>query len=168
MEYEPEGFDLGDGFWYLPDFLLRGVLIRNGGVPQDLWVEVKGEMTATDAEKICRFKDISLDDSGLVITIKRPILILWNIPDGDDASELTTCAIDSAYDYDRFPRIQPFNFDTIDGDHYAAFPCINKKGNFAIIGGDYIDAMDFKATEKAYRSARQASFEQTNSHKFGG
>ena len=28
-EYEPEGFDLGDGLYYLPDFLLHDVWIRN-------------------------------------------------------------------------------------------------------------------------------------------
>ena len=33
-EYEPEGFDLGDGVRYLPDFLLHGVAGRaEGTVP---------------------------------------------------------------------------------------------------------------------------------------
>ena len=26
-EYEPEGYDLGDGTYYLPDFLLHGVTV---------------------------------------------------------------------------------------------------------------------------------------------
>ena len=39
-EYEPEGYDLGDGIYYLPDFLLHGVDGRDGG---DLYVEVKGK-----------------------------------------------------------------------------------------------------------------------------
>ena len=30
-EYEPEGYDLGDGIYYLPDFLLHGVDGRDGG-----------------------------------------------------------------------------------------------------------------------------------------
>jgi hypothetical protein len=34
-EYEPEGFDLGDGLYYLPDFRLRG---RWGNI----WLEIKG------------------------------------------------------------------------------------------------------------------------------
>ena len=38
-EYEPEGYDLGNGLTYLPDFLLHGVDGRSGG---DLYVEVKG------------------------------------------------------------------------------------------------------------------------------
>lgn len=32
-QYEPEGFDLGNGIWYLPDFWLPGF---------ELWVEIKG------------------------------------------------------------------------------------------------------------------------------
>ena len=41
-EYEPEGYDLGGGLCYLPDFLLHGV---RGRVAGDLYVEVKGTMT---------------------------------------------------------------------------------------------------------------------------
>ena len=40
FEYEPEGYDLGNGLMYLPDFLLHGVDGRGGG---DLYVEVKGQ-----------------------------------------------------------------------------------------------------------------------------
>ena len=40
-EYEPEGYDLGNGLRYLPDFLLHGV---EGRVTGDLYVEVKGNM----------------------------------------------------------------------------------------------------------------------------
>lgn len=28
-EYEPEGYDLGDGTYYLPDFLLHGVTVNH-------------------------------------------------------------------------------------------------------------------------------------------
>ena len=42
-EYEPEGYDLGDGIYYLPDFLLHDVAGRAGG---DLYVEVKGNMSS--------------------------------------------------------------------------------------------------------------------------
>lgn len=45
-EYEPEGFDLGDGLYYLPDFYL----------PQSKqFFEVKGILEELDAEKIRRF-----------------------------------------------------------------------------------------------------------------
>ena len=49
-EYEPEGYDLGDELSYLPDFLLHGVTFNHAGkqVNCDLFVEVKGKMTAKD------------------------------------------------------------------------------------------------------------------------
>ncbi len=40
-EYEPEGFDLGEAGWYLPDFYLPSC---------NMWVEIKGTK-ATDEEK---------------------------------------------------------------------------------------------------------------------
>lgn len=41
FEYEKEGFDLGDGTWYLPDFWLPAL---------KLWVEIKGELDFIDHE----------------------------------------------------------------------------------------------------------------------
>jgi len=40
-KYEPEGFDLGDGIWYLPDFWLS---------KRECWVEIKG-CVSNDEEK---------------------------------------------------------------------------------------------------------------------
>ena len=57
-EYEPEGFDLGDRLYYLPDFLLHDVFDKSDvdyTRSTDLWVEVKGVMTELDAGKISRF-----------------------------------------------------------------------------------------------------------------
>jgi hypothetical protein len=46
-EYEPEGFDLGDGYYYLPDFYLP---------EHEVWVEIKGkDLTKEEREKIERF-----------------------------------------------------------------------------------------------------------------
>ena len=46
-KYEPEGFDLGDGYYYLPDFYLP---------EQGVWVEIKGQkLTEEEREKIERF-----------------------------------------------------------------------------------------------------------------
>lgn len=50
-EYEPEGFDLGDGVWYLPDFK---VTERNGATT---WYEIKPEGVCRDA-KFEKFKAI--------------------------------------------------------------------------------------------------------------
>lgn len=47
-EYEPEGFELSDGTYYLPDFWLPDL---------HLWVEVKGVMTDSDMHKIEQFRE---------------------------------------------------------------------------------------------------------------
>lgn len=46
-QYEPEGFDLGDGCYYLPDFYLP---------ESDVWIEVKGkQLTEEERGKIEKF-----------------------------------------------------------------------------------------------------------------
>lgn len=46
-QYEPEGFDLGEGYRYLPDFYLPN---------EDVWVEIKGkQLSEIEREKIERF-----------------------------------------------------------------------------------------------------------------
>lgn len=46
-QYEPEGFSLGDGYYYLPDFYLP---------ENDSWVEIKGmEIDDKTHEKLIRF-----------------------------------------------------------------------------------------------------------------
>ena len=145
-EYEPEGYDLGDGLYYLPDFLLHGVDGRDGG---DLYVEVKGQMSDLDALKINRFAE----QGGKV-------LVVGKIPEGDDAREFSDYISDRAYD-DHGDWPNEFNFATIDGDYFAAHPGINKDGRFELFGDDssYLCFQDDRATEKAYRLARQARFE---------
>ena len=103
-EYEPEGFDLGDGIWYLPDFLLHNVLIQCGGhydedgekwvadfVVSDLYVEAKGKMTQADAEKINRLAgdfvgDEITDESDNTWSVRlreRPTYVVGQLPRGD-------------------------------------------------------------------------------------
>ena len=153
-EYEPEGFDLGDGIYYLPDFLLHDVFDDSGvdyTGSTDLWVEVKGVMTEIDAKKILYFSGMS------------PILVVGNIPDGNDIYDLVSCAIEQSDSTDLFyPYATIFNFDTICGNNWGALPGINKQGIFDIlpIGATRnFDDINAKATEKAYRLARQARFE---------
>lgn len=48
-QYEPEGFELGGGLRYLPDFLLPHL---------DLWIEVKGDVpTLAEQEKVIRLTE---------------------------------------------------------------------------------------------------------------
>lgn len=56
-EYEPEGYDLSDGLYYLSDFLLHGVTVNNGCFRKgcDIYVEVKGRMSDADSEKSSGF-----------------------------------------------------------------------------------------------------------------
>ena len=145
-EYEPEGYDLGDGIYYLPDFLLHGVVGRDGG---DLWVEVKGWMTDDDAVKIRRFAELG-----------HKVLVVGPIPDGETADQIDSEISDRAYN-DRHGWPNEFNFRTIDGDYFAAHPGVNSRGGFELFGDDssYMLDRNDKKTEEAYRIARQARFE---------
>ncbi len=156
-EYEPEGYDLGGGLQYLPDFLLHGVQGRDGG---DLYVEVKGVMTAFDARKINRFASLGMRECHQCGKSPTAILIVGSIPNGETMQEINQNIADAAYsDHKGWPNY--YNFETIDGDYFAAHPGINWDGGFELFGDDssYLCEMDPDATEAAYRKARQARFE---------
>ena len=149
-EYEPEGFDLGGGLMYLPDFLLHGVQGRDGG---DLYVEVKGNMTQADVRKINRFARIRMDNG------ENGVFVVGRIPEGDDVDEIICNTSDMAYSDSS--DINVFNFETVDGDYFAAHPGVNLDGGFELFGDDssYLADMDPIKTERAFRAARQARFE---------
>ena len=157
-EYEPEGYHLDNGLLYLPDFLLHGVVGRDAG---DLYVEVKGKMTELDAKKINCFVDMGFPDSEELYKSETATLVVGAIPAGDDIRDIISEIGDRAYSTGNEHWPYEFNFETIDGDHYAAYPGINKNGYFELFGDDsnYLCDMDGYATEKAYRLARQARFE---------
>ena len=156
-EYEPEGFALPNGQFYLPDFLLHGCAGRS---PSDLYVEVKGKMTETDAKKIRQFSSINDFERQ---EISNPILVVAGIPYGNDIRDIEVFCQDLGYD--GFPGINggpyPFNFETIDGDYFVAHPGINKNGRFELFGDDsnYTYDRDDVATLRAFKLARQARFE---------
>lgn len=157
-EYEPEGYILGNGHRYLPDFLLHGV---SGRAASDLYVEVKGVMTAADAEKIFAFS--MPNAAGYEYKVENPTLILAGIPDGNTIDDINNYCED--WGYSGFPGFgqgpYPFNFMTIDGDYFVAHPGINKNGHFELFGddGSYWDDRDDTATLAAFKCARQARFE---------
>ena len=147
-EYEPEGFDLGDGIRYLPDFLLHGVEGRGADENGDLYVEVKGVLNDDDRIKIDRFS----------IPCQRPLLVVGSIPKTtrnwlaleDDALNGLDC--------DYF-----YNLQFCDADYYHAIPAVNKNGNFALFGADWNwDDYDFEATLNAYKKASMARFENSS------
>ena len=155
-EYEPEGFVLPSGKHYLPDFLLHGV---EGRAPKDLYVEVKGKMTDEDAQKIYEFCGYDRMEIG----VETPILVVGNIPEGNYIADIENYC--HKYGYYGFPDHKggpyPFNFETIDGDYFVAHPGINQNGKFELFGddGSYTYDRDDRATERAFRIARQARFE---------
>lgn len=159
-EYEPEGFDLGDGLYYLPDFKIKCYGTRGGcgEPPFDLYVEVKGKMTDLDAKKINRFLG-GYDEKTYMF--ENPVLIVGQIP-SEKAYLDTWCNSDEIGNYRDMDGcdIYPFNYETIDGDHFAAYPAV-KPGMFYLFGDDsnYINKEDIPFTKMCFTKARQARFE---------
>lgn len=139
--YEPEGFELPDGTWYIPDFLLRGV---GGRVPGegDLWIEVKGVMTDEDWAKVKAFP--------------MPIEVFGNIPAGEDFWDIASSLSDMFYRDNRF-----FGLECVDGDYYPGVPIVDRDGKFCIVGEDnnYLRDADENFTRMAYAVAINAKFD---------
>jgi len=49
-QYEPEGYDLGEAGWYLPDFWIENIGVRDTKNLIGAWAEIKGSK-ASDSEK---------------------------------------------------------------------------------------------------------------------
>ena len=154
-EYESQGYKCSDGTCYLPDFLLHNVAGRVNG---DLYVEVKGQMNDADAKKIKTFVAEGMTEDKRYTNT--PILIVGDMPYGNTIDDVIECIFERAYDdHEKWPNF--YNFETIDGDYFAAYPGINRRGQFEIFGDavHYLGRMNRRATEQAYRTARQARFE---------
>lgn len=180
-EYEPEGFELPGLGGYLPDFRVmchgtRGDCSDNAW---PLYIEVKGQMDAASAEKIKSFSFYhAYDDApwpepddpdydAKVLVIKRgaelrhfPLLIVSDIPNVEYPNDVTEEGFLGSYRSMGFD-LYPFNYETIDGDHFAAYPAADKHGRFYLMGDDthYINPEDQPRVMRAYQKARQARFE---------
>ena len=144
-EYEPEGFKLPSGDCYLPDFRIKcwGDRGNINDKPFDLWIEVKGKMTRTDAIKILEFAET------------HPILIVGKIPDLGCSSDAYAL---KAYESMDGCGPYPFNYETIDGDCFGAYPAAFE-GKFFLWGDDGNYIWNVSEVEAAYTKARQARFE---------
>lgn len=154
-EYEPEGFNLGNRMYYLPDFLIHDVTGRFNG---DLWVEVKGYMSEKDAEKINTF---ARGHSGLEVV--NPILVVGNIPTWDEINidGYTQLMQERYYKGMNGRNVSEFNYETIDGDWFGCCP-------YARVGGGlYLDDENRNydsefiskfITDYAFNMARQERF----------
>lgn len=144
-EYEPEGFVLDDGTTYLPDFLLHGLEGRCSG---DLYVEVKGRMTNEDMHKVQEFSK------------HKPIYIVTGIPvyKGRPNAKPHWFEEMEAKCYE-WPY--PYNFETVDGDHFGAFLGINLHGKPELFGDDsnYLSDAHEWVMNAAFMAASTARFE---------
>jgi hypothetical protein len=138
-EYEPEGFELPGGKRYLPDFRVKcyGYRVFEEDSPSDLYIEVKGEMTEEDLERIKEFSK------------EYPVLIVGNIPNSRR---------DLSFGLEYGP-MGAFSFEFVDGDGYMAIPTSRKRGKFFLMGPDYYDEEGAKRFDFALKAARQARFE---------
>ena len=167
-EYEPEGFELDDGTWYLPDFRVKCYGKRGDfdNEPFDLYIEVKGRMTEEDAHKIRAFSrtvdfwDTEHENSYYENIV--PVLIVGSIPDARNVYDVTDS--DCLGNYDRMDGVEiyPYNYETIDGDYFAAYPAATKDGHFYLMGDDsnYINSWDLDRVLRAYNKAKAARFER--------
>lgn len=160
-EYEPEGFDLGDGLYYLPDFLLRNVTIRKREV-RDLYVEVKGAQHEGDAEKIERFTGLKHDRYEFAYVDGTPLYVVGSVPSGESVYNLFEDAFRRECQfYADGGTIALFSHYTIDGDRYTALLCADGFGGVRL---DTDSTVTYRGdceerTLAAYAKARQARFE---------
>ena len=177
-EYEPEGFVIGDQY-YLPDFRLKCWGTR-GSIeekPFDLYVEVKGVMTEKDAQKIRDFSQLTFreiemekmiadhkfftDEDWILLNEKfpmNPVLIVGNIPDVLSPDDVNDSSIFKSYKPMNGINIYPFNYETIDDDHFAAYPDAFE-GKFYLMGDDMNYSGPSELAFRAYQKARAARFE---------
>lgn len=151
-EYEPEGFDLGNGVYYLPDFRVKcwGNRGEIWDEPYDLWIEVKGEMTISDERKLVKFaKKRLLNDMGYEFA--NPLLVVNCIPK-------SPLDFNESWEYMGSTEICPFNYQLIDGDYFGAMPAAHK-GKFFLWGADSNYIWNEDEVLNAYDIARQARFE---------
>lgn len=167
-EYEPEGFELDDGTWYLPDFRVKCYGTRGDfdNKPFDLYIEVKGHMSEEDAHKIRMFSGTAdlydTDHDRDYYEAIVPVLIVGRIPNISNVYDITDSFIIGNYNRMDGIEIYPYNYETIDGDYFAAYPAATKDGHFYLMGDDsnYINSWDLDRVLRAYNKAKAARFER--------
>jgi hypothetical protein len=138
-EYEKEGYDLGDGVYYLPDFWL----------PQlDIFVEVKGSrLSNEDTTKVERLAEQS----------NKRVAVVGSIPDENvfDNYDQTYLGqmfardwYDELYFFCRCPKCRSFGYE-FEG-RIRQCGCDSRDGE---------ELSDIHQFDKAYTKARQARFE---------
>ena len=160
-DYEPEGYNLGDGIYYLPDFVLHNVKAK--GFSGDLYVEVKGHMTEEDEVKIEKFYEVFSDNNELPVS-KKPLLVVGNIPYGKDKIELFNSVGDIKKQ--QIGCSLYFSYVPIMGLYLDAIFSIDNNNKPRLTFFTYDEnywKINEEATIKAYQKAREARFEHGES-----
>ena len=168
-EYEPEGFVLSDGTYYLPDFLLHNV---SGRGASDIYVEIQGNLTKEDLQKIDLFSRGDME----YLDPRYPIIIFGRIPNEEMAGGFSYDAIHFINGHSEIKKhyVEPYltldyskddneffyNLTFSEGDDYCTEPKAKIGGGLVL---DYPDNpynfVDKQKTIDAFRKARQARFE---------
>lgn len=139
-EYEPEGFDLGDGIYYLPDFYLPD---------DDVWVEIKGKaLSDEEREKIERFCVAKCD---LANGGSRFRLLEGQIPNELIAVTENICGIPA------FMYISPDEFEK--GNQKMGWGFTEKLKSGVLLAAIWIPSCGLDDMLNALDVARQARFE---------
>lgn len=140
-EYEPQGFKLDNGMWYLPDFLLHDIDYKGHSI--DLYVEVKGYLSDKDRDKVLCFSESA------------PILLVGALPWGYTFQEM----IDDIKE--KYGNSLYYNSLTIDGfDEPVTLGIIGDMWDQKIgIVELYSNEVNTKYTEEAYYKARNYRFD---------
>lgn len=133
-EYEPEGYQLSGGTYYLPDFLIRDASSRDPDNKMDLYVEVKGDLTFRDLNKVEQFSKFA------------PIIIFGSIPVIDKSNNIE-------YKHNEYM----FSYAFVDGDGYSTLPVKGK--DCGLLLSQDMDDVDLDSTISAYKKASMARFE---------
>ena len=143
-EYEPEGFNLGDGIYYLPDFYLPD---------DDVWVEIKGKaLSDEEREKIERFCIAKCD---LANGGSKFRLLEGQIPSKligvTGVTEDNFCGIPS------FAYVSPDEFEKFNVEMGLGFT--KKLESGVLLGAIWTPSCGFSKMCHALKVARQARFE---------
>ena len=166
-EYEPEGYELGDGQRYLPDFVIHNVGIERSedeGKLYDVYVEVKGEKPKEkDIKKFYAFSGV--DSTSNEKKCPKPLLVVSKIPE-----DLFEQFIISHYSGNPMKEESDYLFysmrfikNNFNSQRTAMF--FYKEGKLLIRSGDDpcyyedIGKEDRTFTDNAFKKARSARFE---------
>lgn len=144
-------YDYEDGWHHECTCRCGCLLYRENGDDPEIYERMRGPF------QCALNQSIMVGEPRYCITkIQNPILIVGNIPSFMGSHD----SIVGSYDRMNGCEIYPFNYELIDGDHFAAYPAAHN-GKFYLWGDDsnYINKEDVDNVERAYDAARKARFE---------